>query len=88
MRLVRVPTKKGGDLQFRGGLELTSSYKAFGGLSAIRVEPDGERFIAVTDNGSWLRGRIVYDAGRPAGIADAEMAPRLGGNGKPPAARG
>ena len=42
----------------------------------------------MTDNGSWLRGRIVYRDGKPAGIADAEMAPMLGADGKPLAARG
>jgi hypothetical protein len=77
-----------GSLEFRGGLALTSSHPAFGGISAIHVEPDGNRFIAITDRGSWLRGRIVYRDGRPAGIADAEMAPILGSDGKPLAARG
>ena len=77
-----------GRLEFRGGLALTSSYAAFGGISGIRVEPDGSHFVAVTDKGSWLRGRIVYRDGRPAGIADAEMAPILGPDGKALAARG
>jgi hypothetical protein len=76
-----------GQLMFRGGLELTSPYKEFGGISAIRVRPDGARFLAVTDQGRWLRGRIVYEGTRPAGIADAEMAPILGPDGKPLAAR-
>jgi hypothetical protein len=77
-----------GVLEFRGGLVLTSTYKDFGGLSAIRVAADGSRFIAITDRGRWLRGRIVYDDKRPAGIADAEMAPVLGPDGRPLAARG
>jgi hypothetical protein len=77
-----------GALEFRGGLALTSKYQAFGGISALNVEPDGAHFLAITDNGSWLRGRIVYQDGRPAGIADAEMAPILGAEGKPLAARG
>jgi hypothetical protein len=77
-----------GDLEFRGGLALTSRYEPFGGISALNVEPDGSRFIAVTDNGSWLRGRIIYRDGIPTGIADAEMAPILGADGKPLAARG
>src|SRR5262249_46734771 len=76
-----------GQLQFRGGLELTSPYKEFGGLSAIRVAADGARFLSLTDQGRWLRGRIVYDGTRPAGIADAEMAPILGADGKPLASR-
>ena len=77
-----------GLLEFRGGLTLTSNDKAFGGISGIRVEPDGSHFLAVTDKGSWLRGRIVYEDGKPAGIADAELAPILGADGKPLATRG
>jgi len=77
-----------GALIYRGGVELTSSYREFGGISAIRVAADGARFLAVTDKGRWLRGRIVYDGTSPTGIADAEMAPVLGQDGKPLAARG
>jgi hypothetical protein len=85
----RDPTRvRFGALTFRGGLELTSSYREFGGISAIRVAADGAHFIAVTDKGRWLRGRITYDGTRPSGIADAEMAPVLGADGKPLAARG
>jgi hypothetical protein len=62
-----------GDLEFRGGLALESKHPAFGGISGLHVEPGGNRFIAVTDKGSWLRGRIIYRNGRPTGIADAEM---------------
>lgn len=85
----RDPTRvRFGALEFRGGLALTSSYEAFGGISALHVQADGSHFLGLTDNGSWLRGRIVYDHGRPAAIADAEMAPMLGPDGKPLAARG
>ncbi len=77
-----------GALEFRGGLQLSSSERNFGGLSAIRVRPDGAHFIAVTDKAYWLRGRIVYHDGAPAGIADAAMAPMLGADGKPLADRG
>jgi len=76
-----------GQLEFRGGLVLTSTAAAFGGVSAIHMERDGAHFLSVTDNGSWLRGRIVYRGDRPAGIADAEMAPLLGSDAKPLAAR-
>ena len=70
--------KKFGALSFRGGIELTSAHKDFGGLSAIRVGADGAHFLAVSDKAHWLRARIVYDGKRPVGIADAEMAPVLG----------
>ena len=77
-----------GALLFRGGLELTSSHKDFGGISAIRVGADGARFIAVTDKGRWLRGRILYRDGTPVGLDDVEMAPVLGPDGRPITARG
>jgi hypothetical protein len=77
-----------GLLEFRGGIVLTSPFKEFGGISAIRVQGHGEHFIAVSDKGWWFRGRLVYDGTRPTGIADAEMAPVLGADGKPLAARG
>jgi len=77
-----------GSLEFRGGLVLTSPNQAFGGISALTIDPDGSHFLSITDNGAWLRGRIVYADGKPAGIDDAEMAPILGPEGKPLAARG
>lgn len=77
-----------GPLTFRGGLSLTSSHPEFGGISAIRVQADGANFIAVSDKGRWIRGRIVYDGTRPAGIADAEIAPVLGPDGRTLSARG
>ena len=78
-----------GALEFRGGIELTSRYREFGGVSAIRVAADGAQFVALTDKGRWLTGRIVYDEqARPAGIADAVMAPMLGADGGALAARG
>jgi len=85
----RDPTQtRFGDLEFRGGLALTSKNPAFGGISGIHVEQDGSRFVAITDRGSWLRGRIVYRDGKPAAVADAEMAPILGPDGRPLVARG
>lgn len=77
-----------GALTFRGGLELSSPYPEFGGISAIRVAADGQSFLAVSDKGRWLRGSITYDGNKPTGIVDAEMAPVLGPDGKPLAARG
>ena len=77
-----------GPLEFRGGLQLTSPYKDFGGLSALRLFANGANFISLTDKGHWLKGRIAYAGGRPVGIQDAEMAPILGPDGRPLAARG
>jgi len=77
-----------GALEFRGGLELSSPAKHFGGLSAIRLDAGGENFLAATDRGDWLRGRILYRDGRPSGVANAEMAPMLDADGAALAARG
>jgi hypothetical protein len=76
-----------GKLVFRGGLELSSSHNQFGGLSGIRVSPDGN-FLALTDKAHWIRGRIVYRGDAPSGLADAEVAPMLYADGRPITARG
>jgi len=77
-----------GILEYRGGLSLTSRFKEFGGLSAIRVQPDGANFIALSDHGWWLKGRITYDGTRPSGIVDAQMAAMQGPDGRTLASRG
>src|SRR5258708_31024948 len=77
-----------GMVEYLGGLELKSSHSQFGGFSAIRVAPDGEHFVSLTDKGWWLTGRIVYQRSRPVGIADTVMAPMLGPDGRTLAARG
>jgi hypothetical protein len=83
-----VSRKRFGALEFRGGLVLESPTKEFGGISSLRVGADGQRFVAVTDKSQWLRGRIVYRGTAPIAIADAEMAPMLGPDGRPLRARG
>jgi hypothetical protein len=77
-----------GALEFRGGLVLESANRSFGGLSALRVEADGQHFLSLSDRDEWLRGRIVYRGKVPVAIADAEMAPILGPDGRPLRRRG
>jgi len=77
-----------GTLEFLGGLELSSDNQYFGGISAIHIFADGVRFLAVSDRGRWLRGRIDSVGDRPLRIEDAEMAPLLGADGQPLGARG
>lgn len=73
-----------GSFTYAGGLALTSPDTArFHGLSDIEVLPDGQ-FVAVTDEGDLVRGRIVLDkAGRLAGLASVTLAPLTGLDGKP-----
>jgi hypothetical protein len=76
-----------GALNYRGGLVLTSTFKEFGGLSSINIAADGANFVAASDRGWWLRGRINYAGQRPVGIALATMAPMLGPDGRTLTAR-
>jgi hypothetical protein len=77
-----------GALEFLSGLVLTSSYRGFGGLSALRLDAAGERFTALSDKGDWFTGRLVYRGRTLAGLDDVVAAPILGGDGRPVAARG
>jgi hypothetical protein len=77
-----------GALEYRSGLVLTSRFRGFGGLSGIRLDAKGERFIALSDKGSWFTGRIVYSGREMVGLADVEAAPMIGPDGRPITARG
>lgn len=71
-----------GPLEFRGGLVLSSTSSTFGGLSGLVLDAKGEEFLAVTDKGWWLSGRIASEGDRPVGLTDARMAPMMADNGK------
>ena len=77
-----------GALEYRSGLALTSSFRGFGGLSGLRLDAKGERFISFSDKGTWFTGRIVYQGGEITGLADVEAAPMLGPDGRPITTRG
>lgn len=77
-----------GSLQYRSGLILNSASREFGGLSGLRLDPKGERFIAISDKANWFTGRIVMRGKEMTGLADVETAPMLGADGRPLAARG
>jgi hypothetical protein len=77
-----------GKLEYRSGLVLTSSFPGFGGLSGLRLDARGERFISFSDKGRWFTGRIVYRGGDMTGLDDVEAAPMLGPDGRPITARG
>jgi hypothetical protein len=72
-----------GSLEYRSGLVLTSPYRGFGGLSGIRLDAKGERFLAISDQGGWFTGRIRYSGSKMAGLDEVEAAPVLGAEGRP-----
>ncbi len=77
-----------GSLEYRSGLVLTSPFRGFGGLSGLRIDANGDRFIAISDKGAWFTGRIVYAGREMTGLADVEATPMLGADGRPITARG
>src|SRR6478736_642393 len=77
-----------GELEYRSGLILTSRFRGFGGLSGLRLDAKGERFIAISDKGGWFTGRIVYKGREMIGLDDVEASPMLGPDGKPITSRG
>ena len=77
-----------GSLEYRSGLILTSRFRGFGGLSGLRLDAKGERFIAISDKGGWFTGRIVYNGREMTGLDDVEASPMLGPDGKPITSRG
>jgi hypothetical protein len=72
-----------GALDYRGGVQLLSADPRFGGISALRVLPGGERIVAITDEGSWLTARIVIQDGVLRGVAEVEMGALRGEDGLP-----
>ncbi|MCV0425974.1 MAG: esterase-like activity of phytase family protein [Roseibium sp.] len=72
-----------GKLTFLGGLELLASDRKVGGLSGLVSLDRGNAFLAVTDNGHWVTGKIEQSAeGVPLGISDIRYSELRGADGK------
>jgi hypothetical protein len=71
-----------GEALFRAGFALHSADPAFGGFSGLLIE--GDRLLAVSDQGHWWRAALRFDAGgRLLGLRDSEMAPLADLDGRP-----
>jgi hypothetical protein len=71
-----------GRLEFVGGMEMTSSSRDLGGLSALRFLGAGAEFIGVADTGFWFAGTVERnEAGAPAGISSFRMRAMPDGSG-------
>ncbi|TIS84842.1 MAG: hypothetical protein E5W88_27510, partial [Mesorhizobium sp.] len=71
-------------LEFVGGLEMTSPSRDFGALSAFRFLKAGSDFIGVADTGYWFFGSVARDADRrPVGIQNFRMQQMVDQNGQP-----
>jgi hypothetical protein len=69
-------------LYWRGGIKLASRDPRFGGLSGLALSGDGNRLLAVSDEGWWLTARLLYEDGNLAGLTDPVMAPLLDRSGR------
>ena len=53
--------KEAPSLYWRGGIQISSPHKRFGGLSGLEVSTDGRSLLAIGDKGLWFTGRLNYD---------------------------
>lgn len=72
-----------GKIKFRGGLVLTSPSPSFGGFSGLVVDDEARSFLAISDTGVWMTGRIAYADDRPSAIENARLGPLLTPDGSP-----
>ena len=73
-----------GELEFLGGLVLSSPSTDFQSLSGLTSFESGRQLIAVGDEGTWIGLRLETDAtGRPLAVEDVRIAPLLDAAGRP-----
>jgi hypothetical protein len=72
-----------GALKFLGGVELDSADPRFGGLSDLRIGPDGRRLVAVSDCGYGFSADLDLDEnGAPRGLSNARLVDLAGPGGR------
>jgi hypothetical protein len=76
-----------GPLTFVGEVILSSTSPYFGGYSGLAMDARAERFLAISDSGSWLSGKLDYKDGAPSGVSNARIGPILAKDGHPLARR-
>ncbi len=79
----RPDARRFGELEFRGGLVLSSANGDFGGWSGLVMDADGKSLLAVSDAGSWLRADVSYAGIRPTAIARARLGSLRALRGRP-----
>jgi hypothetical protein len=78
----RPNVRRFGQLEFRGGLVLSSKHEAFGGWSGLTIDADGRRILAVSDKGSFLAAEISYRDDAPTGLVKSRIGPLLALKGR------
>jgi hypothetical protein len=73
-----------GPLTWRGGIELTSANKKFGGLSGLIMADECTSLRAVSDAGRWLTAKVTYKENALSDISTTSLMPILDDKGNPP----
>ncbi|WP_323763904.1 esterase-like activity of phytase family protein [Marinovum sp.] len=60
-----------------------SEAPGFGGFSGIELAEDGESFVAISDRGAFVEGRLIRKNGRITGIEASAPQPLMNTDGKP-----
>ena len=72
-----------GQLAYRGGLHIEHTDERFGGWSALEIDQDGTRLLAVSDSAYWMSAQLEWsDNGWLSGIEGIEITPLLGREGQ------
>jgi len=79
----RPDNKLFGDLEYRGGLVLSSAEEHFGGWSGLVMDGDGRRLVSISDEGAWLSASVEYAGKAPTGLVRATIGPLLALRGRP-----
>lgn len=72
-----------GALRYTGGLVLASDDARFGGWSAMELNEDGTRMLAISDQGHWMTADITYLNATPSALSNVVIAPMLNPQGEP-----
>jgi hypothetical protein len=72
-----------GSLRFLGGIEMDAADPRFGGLSDLRLSPDGRRLVAVSDCGYGFSADLELDEnGAPTGVVSPRLVDLTGPGGR------
>ena len=63
-----------GRLVWKGGIEIASSDRRFGGFSGLALSPDGTRMVAISDLAYWFTATLKTTNGKLTGITDTAIA--------------
>ncbi|WP_448188405.1 esterase-like activity of phytase family protein [Azospirillum sp. sgz301742] len=67
-----------GAFVFRGAVEVVNGGPGVGGLSGLAITDGGRQFVAISDVGAVVFGRLHHDGGRLVGVSDLTVRPLAG----------